>query len=91
MEGFTKVYGALLASNSFADRFYQNFIEDNRWLTLLNGLKVTVIVTLEALLIGIIIGFIVAIIRSYHDKTGKFKILNVICKIYLTIIRGLRP
>ena len=48
----------------------------------------TVIVTLEALLIGIIIGFIVAIIRSYHDKTGKFKILNVICKIYLTIIRG---
>ena len=51
------IYGALLASNSFADRFYQNFIEDNRWLMLLNGLKVTVIVTLEALLIGIIIGF----------------------------------
>lgn len=82
------IYGALLASNSFADRFYQNFIEDNRWLMLLNGLKVTVIVTLAALLIGIIIGFIVAIIRSYHDKTGKFTILNAVCKVYLTVIRG---
>lgn len=83
-----EIYGTLLASNSFSDRFYQNFIQDNRWLTLLNGLKVTVIVTIEALLIGVIIGFIVAIIRSYHEKTGKFKILNLICKIYLTIIRG---
>ena len=73
---------------SFSEKLYQNFIEDDRWLLLVNGLKVTILVTLFALLVGVIIGFTVAIIRSLHDKTGKFKILNAICKVYLTIIRG---
>lgn len=72
----------------FSAKFYANFIKDDRWLGLVSGLKVTIIVTLEALLLGIIIGFIVAIIRSYHDKTNKLKILNAICKVYLTVIRG---
>lgn len=72
----------------FSAKFYANFIKDYRWLGLVSGLKVTIIVTLEALLLGVIIGFIVAIIRSYHDKTNKLKILNAICKVYLTVIRG---
>lgn len=72
----------------FSAKFYTNFIKDDRWLGLVSGLKVTIIVTLEALLLGVIIGFIVAIIRSYHDKTNKLKILNAICKVYLTVIRG---
>ena len=37
---------------------------------------------------GIVLGFIVGMIRSTHDKTGKLKFLNVICQIYLTVIRG---
>ena len=72
----------------FSAKFYANFIKDDRWLGRVSGLKVTIIVTLEALLLGVIIGFIVAIIRSYHDKTNKLKILNAICKVYLTVIRG---
>ena len=72
----------------FSAKFYANFIKDDRWLGLVSGLKVTIIVTLEALLLGVIIGFIVAIIRSYHDKTNKLKILDAICKVYLTVIRG---
>ena len=72
----------------FSAKFYANFIKDDRWLGLVSGLNVTIIVTLEALLLGVIIGFIVAIIRSYHDKTNKLKILNAICKVYLTVIRG---
>ena len=78
----------LVLAQSFSERFYQNFIEENRWLDLLNGLKVTVIVSVLALIFGVIIGFTVALIRSYHDKTGKWKILNIICKVYLTVIRG---
>lgn len=74
--------------SDFSAKFYANFIKDDRWLGLVSGLKVTIIVTLEALLLGVIIGFIVAIIRSYHDKTNKLKILNAICKVYLTVIRG---
>lgn len=72
----------------FKDTFYLNFIKDDRWLYLLNGLKVTFIITIFAVLIGIIIGFIIAIIRSSADKTGKLKIANAVCKIYLTVIRG---
>jgi His/Glu/Gln/Arg/opine family amino acid ABC transporter permease subunit len=39
-------------------------------------------------ILGIIIGFVVAIIRSAHDKTGKFRFLNLVCRVYLTVIRG---
>lgn len=53
-----------------------------------NGLKVTLEVTLFATLIGIVIGFIVAIVRSTYDRTGKLKILNFLCQVYLTVIRG---
>lgn len=70
------------------EQFTQNFIEDDRWMYIVNGLKVTLTITFFAVLIGICIGFIVGIIRSTHDKTGKCKILNVLCKIYLTVFRG---
>lgn len=81
------IRGALLAAG-FSDKFYANFIKDDRWKGLVSGLKVTIIVTIEALILGVIIGFIVAIIRSYHDKTGKLKILNAVSRVYLTVIRG---
>ena len=73
---------------SFQERFYQNFIQDDRWMYMWNGLKVTLEVTLFATLIGIVIGFIVAIVRSTYDRTGKLKILNLLCQVYLTVIRG---
>ena len=37
---------------------------------------------------GIVLGFLVGMIRSTHEKTHKFKVLNAICKVYLTVIRG---
>lgn len=55
---------------------------------LVNGLGVTLIITLFAALIGIVLGFLVAIIRSTYDKTGKMKFLNAVCNVYLTVIRG---
>lgn len=73
---------------SFQERFYLNFIEDDRWKYLVNGLKVTLTITFFALIIGVVLGFLVAIVRSTYDKTGKLKILNLICKVYLTVIRG---
>lgn len=71
-----------------ADRLYRNFIEDDRWKYIVDGLAVTLELTAAAVLIGIVLGFLVAIIRSTHDKTGKFKVSNIICNIYLTVIRG---
>lgn len=73
---------------SFQDRFITNFIEDNRWKYIWEGLGVTLKVTFFAVIIGIVLGFLVAIVRSTYDRTGKLKILNALCKIYLTVIRG---
>lgn len=73
---------------NFQERFYLNFIKEDRWMYMMDGLKITLEVTLFATLLGILIGFLVAIIRSTHDRTGKFKILNFLCQVYLTVIRG---
>ncbi|MGN0963631.1 MAG: amino acid ABC transporter permease [Clostridia bacterium] len=79
-------------------QFILNFIDDDRWRYLLDGLGVTLEITFFALLIGLTIGIIVAIIRATHDNTietmnpglGKviLKILNTFSKIYLTVVRG---
>ena len=68
--------------------FISNFIDDNRWRYITDGLKITLLVTVFAVLIGVVLGFLIAIVRTTYDKTGKLKILNAICKVYLTVIRG---
>ena len=69
-------------------KFVNNFITDNRWQYLTDGLIVTLQITLCAVILGIVLGFLVAIVRSTHDRTGKLKILNALCNLYLTVIRG---
>ncbi len=74
--------------SDFAEKFYDNFIKDDRWRYLTDGLMNTLLITLFAVIIGLLLGFIIAIIRATHDKTGKLKVLNLISKVYLTVIRG---
>ncbi|HAT02132.1 MAG TPA: amino acid ABC transporter permease, partial [Oribacterium sp.] len=59
-----------------------------RWMYLTDGLLNTLIITVFALLIGVIVGMFIAIIRTTHDKTGKLKWLDRFCRLYLTIVRG---
>lgn len=73
---------------SIKDQFYLNFIDDDRYMYLVKGLGITLKVTFFAVIVGIVLGFLVAIIRSTHEKTGKMKLANLICKIYLTVTRG---
>ena len=89
MNVFEKIWNAIC--NYFiglGDSLYLNFVKDDRYLYLTRGLAVTLEITFFALLIGVVLGFILAIIRSTCDKTGKLKILNMIAKLYITIIRG---
>lgn len=78
----------------FFVKFYQAFIYKDRWLQYLEGVGTTLIVTAMALAIGVILGIIVAIIRTAHDQQRPGKknfllgIINAICKVYVTIIRG---
>ena len=73
---------------TFQDKFYNNFIAEDRWKYIWDGLGVTLKVTFFAVLLGIVLGFLVAIVRSTYDRTGKLKLLNAICKLYLTVFRG---
>ena len=74
--------------SDFIAKFQQDFIEKDRYLYLLRGLGNTLLIAVLAVLLGIVVGFLVAIIRSTHDKHGGLNVLNFICKMYLTIWRG---
>ena len=76
----------------------QNFIDDNRWTFLTRGLGKTMEITLCAVLMGIILGSLVAVVRSTWDQNAEnmrpgfgksvLGVLNGFCKVYLTVIRG---
>ncbi len=74
--------------------FYQAFIEGDRWKQYLEGVGTTLLVTALALVIGVMLGIIVAMIRTAHDqqRTGKRNVIlgffNAVCKVYITVIRG---
>lgn len=72
----------------FADDFYRNFILDHRWSYLTNGLLLTLQITFFAVLLGVVLGFSVALVREAHRSTGKFRLLSAIGGVYLTVIRG---
>ena len=65
-----------------------NLIKDDRYMYLVNGFKNTMIITLFATLLGIALGLIIALVRTTYDNTKKLKVLNGICQVYITVIRG---
>ncbi len=73
---------------TFKEKLHQTFIEDNRYQYFLTGLQNTLIIAACAVLIGLVLGFFIAVIRTTHDKEGTLNVLNFFCQIYLTIIRG---
>lgn len=97
-----KQFGIWLGSMwaAFAKEFNFVFIEDNRYQHIVKGFGNTLKITAGALVVGIIIGIIVAAIRSSYDKNKEamamhkglsyyvFTVANAICKVYLTIFRG---
>ncbi len=85
---------------SLKDQFILNFVADNRWKYLVQGLGRTLLIAFFAVLIGVVIGVVVASIRSSYDKNREsmerrknlgyyvLRTCNAICKIYLTVFRG---
>jgi polar amino acid transport system substrate-binding protein len=77
---------------SLVEKFKQVFIEKDRWQYIPKGLRNTLIITFFAGVIGIILGFLFAIIRVANDRNDEKKlgirVLNAIVKVYLTIFRG---
>ncbi len=86
--------------SNFFEEFSRVMLENNRFDFIIDGLKNTFIITLGSLILGVLLGVIVAIVRSTYDKNHShlkkrggiayylMSILNKICQIYLTVIRG---
>lgn len=78
----------------FFVNFYQSFLLNDRWMQYLQGLGRTLQITVMALIIGVILGVAVAVLRTAHDqqRVGQrsmvLGIINTVCKLYTTIIRG---
>ncbi len=73
---------------SLSERFNRDFIKDARWKYLATGLGHTLIITILAVIIGVTVGGLIAVIRVSHDKNGSFSVLNFLCRLYLAVIRG---
>lgn len=74
--------------HSFQEQFTATFITEQRYLLFWNGLKTTLLITILSALLGVVLGFIIAYVRTTHDRTGKWGFPNLLCKLYLTVIRG---
>ena len=75
-------------NQTIIDRFYKSVIYDGRYKYILEGLKNTLLIALGAVIIGVILGTVLALIRNYHENTNKLYILNALSKFYITVIRG---
>ena len=85
---------------AFVEEFTFVFIEDDRYQHMIKGFLNTLKITGGALVVGIVIGIVIAAIRSSYDKNKEsmklrkgigyyvLTVLNSICKVYLTVIRG---
>lgn len=71
-----------------AEAFDKTFIREARYLLFLDGLKNTLVIALCATVLGVVIGALIAVVKTIHKQSGKLKLLNFICEVYTTVIRG---
>ena len=74
---------------SWFERLYETFIVDDWYLMIFKGLGNTLLITLAALLIGVVIGGIIAVLKYYAEGNPKLRPINWICDTYTTVIRGI--
>ena len=71
------------------EKLSETFLTDDRYMWLVDGLGVTVIITLGALVIGVLIGTLIAITKYFCEGNKKLRFLNWLCDLYITVIRGI--
>lgn len=73
---------------NFIDGFYNAVIYDQRYLVYLDGLKVTILISLFAIAIGVAIGLLIAVIKVSASEKKVLVGLKWLCNVYITVIRG---
>lgn len=76
------------SSNGIKEIFYDTLIKDDQWKWYLQGIEITLLISLGAVGIGCAIGLVISLIKFYNKKYGKLKICTKVCDVYLTAIRG---
>ena len=71
------------------EKLYETFVVDNRYMWMVEGLGNTLIITFGALLIGVVIGTLVAVAKYYCEGNKKLRFVNWLCDFYTTVIRGI--
>ena len=71
------------------DKLSETFLTDDRYMWLVEGLGVTIVITLGALAIGVAIGTLIAITKYFCEGNKKLRFLNWLCDLYTTVIRGI--
>ena len=74
---------------SWFNKLHETFIETNYYKLMIDGFKNTIIITLGALCIGVVIGTVIAVIKYFAEDKKSLKPLAKLCDIYLTVIRGI--
>ena len=72
----------------FIEGFHHAVIYDQRYLVYLDGLKVTILISIFAILIGVAIGLFIAVVKVTVSKNIFVRILKWFCNVYTTVIRG---
>lgn len=78
-----------LALNNYIDKLYSTFIEDQRYMLLVEGLGNTLIIALGALVIGVVIGSVIAIAKYFAEDEPRLRAVKWLCDTYTTVIRGI--
>ena len=74
---------------SWFDKLQETFLEDNRYMWMVDGLGNTLLITIGALVIGVMIGMLIAVTKYFCEGNKRLRWLNGICDIYTTVIRGI--
>lgn len=75
--------------SAWLSTLHQTFIETGYWKQMLLGLQNTVIITLGALLIGVLVGALLAVGKFFSEGNKALRPLEIFCDLYTTVIRGI--
>ena len=75
--------------NAWLNKLYETFIETGHYNLIIEGFKNTILITLGALLIGVVIGMIIAVVKYFAEDVKALKPLAYICDFYVTAVRGI--
>ena len=73
----------------WGQQLYDTFIDDSRYMWLVDGLVNTLAITLGALILGVVLGTIIAVVKYFSEDRKSLRFLGKICDIYVTVIRGI--